>query len=44
MSSDTGLYFAQFPKNFDKLVAVLVTVKSGHIDEESWPGPRQFYR
>ena len=46
MSSDTGLYFAQFPKNFDKLVAVLVTVKGGHIDEETqtWPGPRQFYR
>ena len=48
MSSDTGLYFAQFPMNFDKLQAVLVAVNSGgHIGEEStqrWPGPRQFYR
>ena len=48
MSSDTGLYFAQFPTNFDKLQAVLVEINNdGHIGEEStqsWPGPRQFYR
>jgi hypothetical protein len=44
MSSDTGLYFAQFPKNFDKLKAVLVAVRGGHVGMESCPGPRQFYR
>ena len=44
MSSDTGLYFAQFPKNFDKLRAVLVGVKDGRVGGESVLGPRQFYR
>lgn len=44
MSSDTGLYFAQFPKNFDKLRAVLVAVKDDRVDGESLLGPRQFYR
>lgn len=46
MSSNTGLYFAQFPKNFDKLRAVLVAEKDVHVGRKSslGLGPRQFYR
>lgn len=46
MSQDTGLYFAQFPRKFDSLRAVVVSVRDdGHgRNSEIWSGARQFYR
>lgn len=45
MSPDTGLFFGQFPQNFDSLQAVLVSVRDGGgRSSETLSEARQFYR